>query len=157
MCWGRVHMAFEQLPHKSISIARESLYGRTNMTRSIHLFDLQIHKLLKDGKEKVALNIQFLYENRLLPVFHRSFIRHSWIKELKRREEWCAETVPYWYQVAHSNTNGGLLRELQLISYSRRQIVKWKAKLRYKELLGVVRSKTTPTLWIQYGLWVSCY
>lgn len=35
-CWGRVNMAFAQLPHKSASIARESMDERTNIIRSIN-------------------------------------------------------------------------------------------------------------------------
>jgi len=35
-CWGRVNMAFAQLPHKYVSIARESMNVRTNMIGSIN-------------------------------------------------------------------------------------------------------------------------
>lgn len=95
------------------------MWGQTRPDQSTHLISTQIHNLVKDGKEKMVLNIQFLYENRLLRVFHRSFVGRSWINGLEKREERCAGRVPYWYQVAHSNTNGDLLRELQLISRSK--------------------------------------
>lgn len=76
----------------------------------------------------MVLNIPFLYENRLLPVFHRSFVGHSWINGLDKGEELRAERVPYWYQVAHSNTNRGLLGELQFISRSKGLICKMEDK-----------------------------
>jgi len=45
----------------------------------------------------MVLNIQFLYENRSVSVFYRSFVGHNWIKGLEKGEEQCAERVPYWH------------------------------------------------------------
>lgn len=95
------------------------MWGQTWPDQSSRLISKQIHNLVKDGNEKMVLNIQFLYENRSLPVFHRSFVGHSCINGLEKREEWCAGRVPYRYQAAHSSTNRDLLRELQLISHSK--------------------------------------
>lgn len=88
----------------------------------------------------MVLNIQFLYENRSLRVFHRSFIGYSWINGLKKREEWCAERIPYWYWVTHGNTKGGLLRELQLMSHSKRLNRKMEDKTQCWQVKTIVGS-----------------